>query len=327
MERGGGVNVGAARAAAGRWVAGHRVAGFVGAYVSGSAAWLPPEAELPYASDVDVVIVVDGDVPPKLGKFRHEGVLLDVGYVPLEPAERVLASPALAPGASRGVVLADSGGRLAALHAAVAAEFDRPSWVRARCAALEERISALSRLDVRLPLADRVLAWVFPASLPTLVVLTAARANPTVRRRYAAARDVLAARGLAGFHEDLLGLLGCAHLTQERVAWHLDRLAAVYDGVPRDHAGPYRSDLAPEARNVSIDGTRELVERGLHREAVWWIAVTFARCLTSGPYGADALRDLLDDLGAGTPEAMRGRAAAAVAALPELRRVRDTLIG
>ncbi|GLK15001.1 hypothetical protein GCM10017600_84140 [Streptosporangium carneum] len=310
-----------------RWLAGHRVPGFTGAYVSGSVAWLPVETELPITSDVDLMIMVNGEVPPKLGKFRHEGVLLEVGYAPLQPAENVLASPALAPGLSRGVLLADPHGSLAALHAAVAREFAHPYWVRTRCAALEGRIAALAQLDVSRPLAERVLSWVFPASLPTLVVLTAAGANPTVRRRYVAAREVLTRYGEAEFHEEALDWLGCAHLSRSRVAAHLERLTDVYDRVPYDLARPYGSDLTPEARQISIGGTRDLVEQGLHREAVWWIVVTFARCLTFAPYGTAAFQELLDDLGVGTPAAMRQRAGAIVGGLPRLRQVREALMG
>ncbi|MFD8557574.1 hypothetical protein ACFV1N_09855 [Streptosporangium canum] len=320
------MKVGEARAVAARWVAGHRVPGFAGAYVSGSVAWHPVEAELPVTSDVDLMILVRGEVPPKLGKFRHEGLLLEVSYAPLQSAEKALASPALAPGLSRGVLVADPDGSLAALHAAVARDFARPYWVRARCAALEGRIEALTRFDVSRPLAERVLSWVFPASLPTLVVLTAAGVNPTVRRRYVAAREILTRYGEAGFYEELLDWLGCAHLSRSRVAAHLERLTDVYDRVPYDLARPYGSDLTPEARQISIDGTRELIEQGLHREATWWIVVTFARCLTFAPHGTAALQELLDDLGVGTPATMRQMAETVVAGLPRLRQVREALM-
>ncbi|MDP9861907.1 MULTISPECIES: hypothetical protein [Streptosporangium] len=320
------MKIGQARAVAARWVAGHQVPGFAGAYVSGSAAWLPAEAELPTSSDVDLVVMVDGEVPPKLGKFRHEGVLLEVSYAPLQPAETILASPALAPGLSRGVLLADPDGSLAALQTAVAREFARPHWVRTRCAALEDRIATLTQLDVSRPLAERVLSWAFPASLPTLVILTAARANPTVRRRYVAAREVLLRCGGADFHEELLDWLGCAHFSRSQVAEHLRRLTDVYDRVPYDPARPYGTDLTPEARQISIDGTHDLIEQGLHREATWWIVVTFARCLTFDPYGTAALQELLDDLGVGTPAAMRRKARTVVAGFPRLRQVSEALI-
>ncbi|WP_214412007.1 hypothetical protein [Sphaerisporangium fuscum] len=320
------MKIGEARAVAARWVADHQVPGFAGAYISGSVAWQPVEAELPVTSDVDLMIMVRGEVPPKLGKFRHEGLLLEVSYGALQPAEQVLASPALAPGLSRGVVVADPDGSLTALQTAVAREFARPYWVRARCAALEDRIEGLTRFDTSLPLAERVLSWAFPASLPTLVVLTAAGVNPTVRRRYVAAREVLTEYGEAGFHEELLDWLGCARLSRSRAGVHLERLTDVYDRVPYDLARPYGSDLTPEARQISIDGTRELIEQGLHREAIWWIVVTFARCLTFAPYGTAALQELLDELGVGTPAAMRQRAGAVVDGLPRLRQVRQALM-
>ncbi|MEV0586471.1 hypothetical protein [Nonomuraea sp. NPDC050310] len=337
------MKVGEARAVAARWVADHRADGWVGAYVSGSAAWLPETAELPPASDVDVIVVVDGE-RPKLGKFRYDGVLLDVSFAPMASAEAVLGSPALAPALSRGVLLADSGGRLGRVQAEVAARFGAPEWVLARCAAMEDRIAgpageagvagpagerrrvAVARPDEGVPPAERVLAWAFPVSLPTLVVLTAARANPTVRKRYVASREVLLAHGQGAFHEEVLGWLGCAGLDAARVGEHLDRLASVYDRVPYDVAKPYGSDLTPEARPVSIDGTRELIEQGLHREAVWWILVTLARCVTFDPHGTEALRDLLGDLGVAAPEAMRDRAAEVAGALPRLRQVRDAVL-
>lgn len=53
------MRVGPARVAAAQWVMRHarREAGFRGAYFRGSTIGLPDDAELPAASDVDVVIV------------------------------------------------------------------------------------------------------------------------------------------------------------------------------------------------------------------------------------------------------------------------------
>ena len=41
---------------------------------------------------------------------------------------------------------------------------------------------------------------------------------------------------------------------------------------------PFAADLTPAARPVAIDGSRALVEGGNHREAVFWIVATAARC-------------------------------------------------
>ena len=41
---------------------------------------------------------------------------------------------------------------------------------------------------------------------------------------------------------------------------------------------PFAADLTPAARPVAIDGSRELVDGGNHREAVFWVVATAARC-------------------------------------------------
>ncbi len=60
------------------------------------------------------------------------------------------------------------------------------------------------------------------------------------------------------------------------------------------------------ARPIAIDGSRELIARGDHREAVFWMAVTYSRCQQvldhDAPEGmfdrfSPGYRDLLGDLG------------------------------
>ncbi|MFD0891070.1 hypothetical protein ACFQ08_41530 [Streptosporangium algeriense] len=117
-----------ARAVAERWVAEHSadIPGFTGAFLSGSVAWLPAEADLSPASDIDVMVVVSArQAPPKPGKFRYGGALLEVTYLGWEPmpsSEEVLASYHLA-GALRGeTVPADPTGALTAPRDATARE-------------------------------------------------------------------------------------------------------------------------------------------------------------------------------------------------------------
>jgi hypothetical protein len=54
--------------------------------------------------------------------------------------------------------------------------------------------------------------------------------------------------------------------------------AAAPAGVPDDPPLPYAADLTPAARPVAIDGSRALLDSGDHREAVFWIVATAARC-------------------------------------------------
>ncbi|MBI3971586.1 MAG: hypothetical protein HY332_09890 [Chloroflexi bacterium] len=55
----------------------------------------------------------------------------------------------------------------------------------------------------------------------TYVLLAAGLKNPTVRKRYVAARELLAEYGRLDFHEPFLALLGCAEMDRERVEHHL----------------------------------------------------------------------------------------------------------
>jgi hypothetical protein len=40
----------------------------------------------------------------------------------------------------------------------------------------------------------------------------------------------------------------------------------------------FASDISYIARPISIGGSRELIERGYHREAVFWMVATYSRC-------------------------------------------------
>jgi hypothetical protein len=333
-----------ARALAARWVAGHRarLPGFAGAFLSGSAAWLPAGAHLPDTSDVDVLVVTDvPPAPPKLGKFRFEGALLDVGFLSwddLGSPEDVLGSYHLAGSFRTDTVLADPTGRLAELHATVSANYAKRSWVRRRCRHAERRIvDGLGRLDAAAPFHDQVTAWLFPTGVTTHVLLTAGLRNPTVRLRYLAARDLLHRYGHEGFHEELLALLGCGRLARERVRHHLRATTAAFDdaaAVARTPF-PFAADVTAAARPVAVDGSRALVDQGRHREAVFWIVATSARCqkvlAADAPPATRArhspgFRELLGDLGVGSPGDLRRRAQDVLGFLPRLRRVTEAIL-
>jgi hypothetical protein len=333
-----------ARAVATRWVAEHAagVPGFAGALLGGSAAWLPGDAELPGTSDLDVMVVTDDpQATPARSKRRHGGVLLECTVLPwdqLRPPERVLASYHLAGLRRAGTILADPSGRLAELQAATAGEYARRPWVRRRCRDAERRIlDGLAGLDPSAPLPAQVLAWLFPTGVTTHVLLTAGLRNPTIRLRYLAARALLGDYGRPEFHEELLGLLGCAQLHRDQVEGHLAAMTAAFDvaAAVATTPFPFASDVTAAARPVAVDGSRALVGQGHHREAVFWIVATSARCQTilasAAPAAVEArhrpgFEALLADLGVAAPADLGRRAREVRAFLPRLAQVTEAIL-
>jgi len=325
-----------AKAAGRRWVreAGCQTPGFTGAYFTGSVTWLDDDAELPATSDVDVHVVLEdpGDAL-KLGKFIFRGVLLEVSYIARETlgsTEEVLGRAHLAGAFRTRSIILDPSGELTALQEAVSREFARRSWVRTRCERVADGLRSSARsLDEAAPLHDQAAMAVFAPGVTTYVLLVAGLKNTTVRKRYVAAREVLAEYGRLDFHEPLLALLGCAEMDRKRVEHHLEGVTEAFDAAKNvTIKTPYRfaSDISEAARPISIDGSRELIERGLHREAVFWLAATHTRCRTI--FTADApelltrfdprFRELLADLGIDSFEDRRRRCEEVEAFLPRV---------
>ncbi|MFB7847345.1 hypothetical protein ACFYXP_06125 [Streptomyces sp. NPDC002466] len=337
------MRVGTARSAAVQWVAEHARpdAGFRGACFSGSTVGLPDDAELSPFSDVDVVVVTAAPGPPAgPGKFRFRDALLEVSHLPwdeLASADAVLSSYHLAGSFRRDTVIDDPTGRLRELRADVSRRFAEPSWVHRRCLDAEHRIeSRLAALDASAPFHEQVTSWLFPTGVTTHVLLVAALRNPTVRLRYPAAREVLDAYGQAHLYPELLELLGCARLSARRTGHHLDELARTFDAAAAVARTPFffSGDITAGARPVAIDGSRHLVERGDHREAVFWIVATFARCHTVLAADAPelhrarlpAFREAVADLGIASTEDLLRRGEEVIAFLPRLRRTAERIL-
>jgi hypothetical protein len=182
-----------------------------------------------------------------------------------------------------------------------------------------------------------VLAWLFAAGVTCHVLLVAGLRNPTVRRRYEAVKELLHTYGRDADYTPLLALLGCAHLDAAQVSRHVDALEAVFDAAGAALSSPYAyaADLGADARPVAIDGSRELIAAGLHREAVFWIVATYSRCLqVLGRDAPAATRErylpayqrLLADLGIASPDDLPPRRAAVEAFLPELWHLAEAIM-
>jgi hypothetical protein len=271
--------------------------GFRGAYLAGSINWIPDDADLARTSDVDVMVVLDDVADPsaKPGKLLHRGIILDVTHLSAErfhQAEEILSDFQLASGFRVPSVIADPSGHLTRLQTEVSREFARREWVRKRCEnARKHALRYLGALHQPRPawptprpevpqFHDQVTVWLFGTSMTTQVLLLAGLRNPTVRRRYVDVRELLAEYGHSDFYETLLDMLGCADLSQERTRQHLVALAEAFDAAKTVIKTPFffASDISDAARPIAIDGSRELIEQGLHREAVFWIVATYSRC-------------------------------------------------
>lgn len=330
------MRTGRAREIARRWADAEATAipGLHGVYLAGSINWLPEDAELPSTSDVDVMVVLEGPKPPlKPGKFRYHDALLEVSYLSADAfgsAEQLLANFQLSPGFRAGRILLDPTGRLADVQQAVAGAFARRSWVLRRCEHTRENLRGMLAYAGRAEtLHEQATGWLFGTSGPTQLMLVAGLRNPTVRKRYLAAREVLADYDRLDVYEQLLQQLGCAQMTPARVAEHVEALAAVFDAASAVARTPYvfLSDISQVARPISIDGSRELIAQGYHREAIFWIVATYARSLNILRHDAPVevqeqftvgFRSLLADLGIESSADFQRRSAVVLDSLPQL---------
>lgn len=320
-----------ARAAAEDWVRG---SGARAACYAGSSLDLGDGAELPAESDLDIIIVVDGPAPTKIGKVLHRGVRLDVSFLDrreLADYDAVARIHYLAPSfRSERSIIVDADGELHSLHDHLAPIFERPDVVWGRCENVLSRMtSGLAHVGEPTGWPAQLLGWLFPTSLPTQLLLVAGCRTPTVRLRYLRTRELLVDHHLEERYPVLLEQLGCLEVNPSQVVEHLEHLALAFDAaaaVPTELA--FSGDLSLDSRPVAIGGTRRLVERGDHREAVFWLMVTFARCqqtldLAADPGLADHHRPRFvaaasDLLGVGGPGDLHRRARSMQLSMPEL---------
>jgi len=276
-----------AKAVARQWVveeAGN-VPGFHGAYFAGSTNWLPTDAPLPPTSDLDINVVFTGPhAPNQRRKLVYKNVLLEVTALSLEQFQSpdlILGHYHLAGGFSTSSIILDPSGQLTELQVAVSSGYAKRQWVRRRCEHARRRVLAgLAALDWSEPVHHQVISWIFPTAVTAQVLLVAGLRNPTVRRRYEAVRELLAEYGQLEFYETLLELVGCAGLSRTRADQHLTTLTEVFDVAAAAIKSPFSfaSDISALARPLAINGSRDLIERGLQREAMFWVAVTYSRC-------------------------------------------------
>jgi hypothetical protein len=276
-----------AKEAARQWVIEEacEIPGFYGALYAGSTNWLPDEDVFLPTSDVDVwVVLADPGPPAKLGKFIYRDAILEVSYLTndqLRSSDQILGDYHIAGSFRTPSIIADPSGRLTELQAVVSRDFAKRQWVYRRCEHAKNRVLRnLKSLNESEPFHDQVTARLCATGVTTHVLLVAGLRNPTVRQRYAAVRELLADYGRIDFYEALLKLLGCTRMSRESVAQHLTALTDVFDAAKAvvKTPFPFASDISDIARPITIDGSWDLVERGYHLEAMFWMVATYSRC-------------------------------------------------
>jgi hypothetical protein len=313
-----------------------------GAFFHDSVNWLPNDAVLSSASDVDVMLVLaEPDPPVNLGKFLYRYVILEVSFLAsdqVQSPDMILSRYDLAGSFQAPSIILDPTGELTELQAAVARDYAKRCWVYRRCEDARARVLRnLKSLNDSEPFHDQLTAWLFATGVTSHILLVAGLKNPTVRTRYVAVQELLADYGRSDFYEPLLELLGCARMSKTRVEHHLAALANAFDAAKEVIETPFffASDISDIARPIAIDGTRELIGRGHHREAVFWLVATYSRCQKVLYHDAPAetrdrfepgYRDLLADLGITSFADLRQRGEQVREFLPQIWAVAEAII-
>ncbi len=288
-----------------------------------------------------MVVLADPAPPPKLGKLRYRNVLLDVTYVSadlLRSSDQVLGDYHRAGSFRTASIISDPTGHLTRLHEAVSKDYAKRRWVQRRCKQARDKVvQRLLRLRESEPFPAQVIAWLFPTGVTTHVLLVAGLENPTVRRRYVAVQELLADYGHVNVYKPLLELLGGARMSRARAEHHLAALTDVFDVARTVVKTPFSfaRDISEPARPIAIDGSRELIECGKHREALFWLVATYSRCQTvlyhdapveTREQGTRGYTELLADLGISSFADLQQRAARVHALLPRVWEVAEAIM-
>jgi hypothetical protein len=334
-----------ARAIAREWVEqyGSRIPGYCGAYLSGSFLQAAEDDIWPETSDIDIVAVIDGEIPEiKPGKFIYSSVLLEVSLIHKKEyasMEHILSTHYLAYALHMDGILNDPHGFLEPLHLEVKEQYAREYWVHKRCQSFIAHIrDSVAHFNRSAPFHEQVTGWLFRTGITAFPILAAALKNCTVRKRYTAARTVLEEYGLMDFYPPLIRLLTGDAFKAGSLPGFLKELETTFDLAANTRGPsaryPFRSDISFSSRPVAIDGSRRLIESAYPMEAVFWMVATFARCHAILSMDAPQLQQkrlpafhaFMSGLGITGTDAMGRRNEELLAFLPEVEHIADAII-
>jgi hypothetical protein len=267
--------------------------GLRAAHLVGGITALPDAAPFPATKDVDLHLIVDEasaglevDGPgPNILEVSYGGLAIEAGVKSITDyatPEAVLANPEIAYHLTVDSILFDPTGWLAALREPVRRDYPRRYWVLARLA--HERRGFAGAFDF---LASVRATWGASGEVNILGYTTTFLAAALAMARLCPPRlgvgalihlrEHLAAVDQLDLHEEILAVLGVAEFSPARAAQVLAEGAAAFDLAltlrHRPHPFlPGEHKLHPHLRPYVVDGSREMIAAGYHREALPWIA-------------------------------------------------------
>jgi hypothetical protein len=317
--------------------------GFAGAYLWGGITALPPDAPFHLYRDVDVVLVLTEGARDDNLEEIYRGVMLEVIFKNLadhQDAEAVLANPSAGPNLATTQILADPTGLLEPLQQAVAAEYGRRRWVRARCEA--EKVTAEQQLTAMRQVSDPISQeplwpmWLLLNALSGLLAVAQLK-RPTTRRTLSLLGELLDDQRRPDLREAALALWGSAHLSRADVQAMLDQSIVVFDRSVEVYQTPtpYGFTIRTHLRPYLAEATQEMIDEGNHREATFWIMTLATESYlvlqndapdAEKPAFAAQLQAMLAALGYTSAEAWAQRIDAAERLTREVYAIADALV-
>ena len=303
---------------------GSAIPGFRGAYLVGSILRMPTGAPFPAASDVDLHILLQSGSRPMDENLEvcYKGVPIECGFWDFEAhcdASAMLADPRFAPNLAITQILADPTGKLEQLRQVVVREFARKEWVAARCRwEQREALTWLDAMDEGSQDQQLFCLWFGLNALAGMLAMTRLQV-PTHRRTLAQLRELLGEQGRLDLHEEALAVFGSATFRQAETEQFLEAMAAAYDRAVEvwRSPSPFGFKMRAHIRPYAVEGSREMIEDGNHREALFWLWI--AHCAANiaiqndapaqeKPVFQAAYDRLVERLGLHTPEVREHRA-------------------
>lgn len=328
------------------WVEHHarHLPDFAGAYLWGGITALPADAPFELYRDVDVVVVFAKGAQADPLEVLHRGAMLEViakNLADHQDAEAVLANPSDGPNLATTQILADPTGMLVPLQQAVAAEYGRHRWVKARCdaeqASAEQQLAAMRQVSSTVHSQEPLWpVWLLLNALSGLLAVAQLK-RPTTRRTLGLLRELLGEQARPDLHEAALGVWGSAHMSRAEVQAMLDQSLVAFDRSVEVYQTPtpFGFTIRAHLRPYLAEATQVMIDQGEHREAVFWIMTLVTESYlvlqndapdAEKPVFAAQLQAMLTALGYTSAEAWAERTAAAERLAQAIYAVAEPLI-